>query len=174
MSHGTISSYTKGRCRCESCRGAWRDWQREAWRRRRRGEYRWVSPAAARRHVRSLMADGMSIIAIATAAGLSRRTVANLMAGDQKSIHVRTVDKLMAVCADDWPENVSRPACEAVALLDRLRAAGVKRDTVREVLHISAPHLLRKQRTVRAKTLGKLRVGLAMAARDGLLREELP
>jgi lambda repressor-like predicted transcriptional regulator len=170
--HGTITSYTKHRCRCDRCTAAWRVYGREAYRRSVGGRRMWIPPDPCRRHVEALLASGMSQIAIAESAGVSRRTLENLLKRRQPHVHSLTADKLMSVCADDWPDGVSSPASEAVHMLELLHRAGVRAGTIATVLHVTCPERIRHQKRVRPQTRQKLRLGVAMAARDGLLEEE--
>lgn len=72
----------------------------KAWRLdRARGRLRYRDPAAAREHVRQLVAAGMSRRAVAYGAGVSPQVVYNVLAGAQGRLQAATYARLMAVTA---------------------------------------------------------------------------
>jgi hypothetical protein len=70
--HGTHARYVVDRCRCDRCRAATREYERE---RRARIEPAYVSAGPARRHVEELRAAGVGLKQVAKAAGLPHGTL---------------------------------------------------------------------------------------------------
>jgi len=68
----------------------------------------WVDATAARAHIQHLVAMGISVNAVALAAGLSHRTVGELASGDQPRAYRYT---LTAVLAVDHRPHPAQPGC---------------------------------------------------------------
>ncbi|RLV56040.1 helix-turn-helix domain containing protein [Aeromicrobium phragmitis] len=106
--HGTYAAYTLDRCRCQPCVNAKTDYERD--RRRQKAYGRWnglIDAEPARKHVRTLMSQGMGWKRVAHAAGLEPSVVWKLLYGDRarrlepsKRIRPATADKLLAVELD--------------------------------------------------------------------------
>ena len=92
MDHATRASYRNG-CRCLSCKAAAA--------RDRRNHTPNVYALAARRRIERLRKRGMSLRAVAAAAGLDVQSVHRIASGMRRWIHVRTEAKLMAVALPD-------------------------------------------------------------------------
>lgn len=81
--HGTYIAYTIDRCRCDDCRRANRDYERDL--NRRRLAVKWgmaepdrVDPAEAKAHIDVLRANGIGCKRIAELAGVGTTTIARL------------------------------------------------------------------------------------------------
>lgn len=81
MKHGTYANYTIGRCRCEACRTANREYERGRERRAMYGQSLFVPAEPVRARVKLLMSKGMSQDEIARAAGLNDARLSDLMNG---------------------------------------------------------------------------------------------
>lgn len=104
--HGTYARYTVGRCRCDDCRRANREYERVRVRRRLAEKYGTVEPvyvdaAEVRAHVHALMAAGMGYRLIGDTAGISYSIVSRLLRYDAsrpgRRLHRDTAAKLLAV-----------------------------------------------------------------------------
>jgi hypothetical protein len=80
--HGTRVKYVVDSCRCDACREANRVESAAARRQRLYGHPAYIDAEPARRHVRSLGAQGMGWKRVARAGGLSPSTLWKLMYGD--------------------------------------------------------------------------------------------
>lgn len=167
--HGTTTGYSKHRCRCDLCAGAWRSYQRAYMRERYRGEARTVPVTETRRHIRFLLSKGWTRHAIACAAGMSHEHVFLIAAGKRRRVRRITADRILSVKVDDRPEDAETPAADAAVLIDAMRAAGVQAKTISGVLKVTAPARIRKQQRVRPLTRQKLLLGYRYLARQGLV-----
>lgn len=128
--HGTHACYSMNFCRCDECRQAHCEYERR--RKLWRGEFPRVPPPLvdarpARRHVRQLMARGMSHRRIAQLAGVPTSAVGALIYGRfdraAKRIRRQTAEKLLAV--EYTALGIMKvPAAEALAIVDELLARG--------------------------------------------------
>jgi hypothetical protein len=171
--HGTTTGYSRHRCRCDECRGAWRDYQRAYMRERYRGERRTVSTAEARRRIACLTAQGMTCQVIARTAGMDHQLVRRIADGQTKRARRFTVDKILAVTANDRPPGAMSPAHEADRLLQGILAAGVPAKTVADTMHVTASARIKRQKHVTDRTRRKLIVAYRHLARLGLVDASL-
>lgn len=81
MKCGTYANYTIGKCRCEECRRANREYERGRTRREIEGRSHFVPAGPVRERVHFLMRQGMSQDEIARAAGLDDARLSDLMNG---------------------------------------------------------------------------------------------
>lgn len=160
--HGTRVKYVVECCRCEPCTLA----NREAERVRRRAMHRpdetWVPyvPAGpARRHVRTLMAQGAGLKTIAALAGISTGGLSKLLYGDYKGrkpskrIRPETARRILAVRITDVAGAQRIPAGPTWVLLDELLAKGwVKAHLASLIIGHPVASLQISRDTVRAST----------------------
>lgn len=106
LRHGTRSAYVNHRCRCDDCRAANAAWAADRARRRaagdmvdkrRIGRAGRTSPVAAARLIEALLADGMTVTALAGAAALSGSTIDNIRSGRVKTISCETERRIEEV-----------------------------------------------------------------------------
>ena len=173
MKHGTTTSYTKGKCRCEICQEAWRAYQRQYMRERYHGQLRLVPIAEARAHVRALLRSGMKQTAIARASGVDRMVIRRIVRGDRKQIRRQTSSALLGVPFDAAPMGATNFAAPAQLLIEEMHRAGVTNAEITDRLHIACPELIAHQRHVRPKTWAKLTVFYRYLARQGRVRADL-
>lgn len=171
--HGTNACYSLNFCRCDDCTTAHRQYQQA--RKLYQGEFPRVPPplvdrGPARRHVKELMARGMSHKRIAHMAGVPASVVGTLVYGRfdraAKKIRRQTAEKLLAV--QYTASGIMKvPAAEAVAIIDELLARGWWKAQIAQ--RITGPQAkalqAAKTGTVEASTILKLRV---------LLDEDVP
>lgn len=110
--HGLFSTYKAG-CRCEMCREAVAEYERERRKRKARGETPWTDAAPIREHLRNLMCshsgiqDGISIKRIARLAGIGEGTIQNIIWGSHgtepaEKVRKETADKILAIKPDSF------------------------------------------------------------------------
>lgn len=131
--HGTYVKYVVEKCRCEPCRRANRDYETRRQRAIRRPDELWlpyVPAAPARRHVQSLMAQGVGPKSIAKIAGVPHGAISKLMYGNYKGrgpstrIRPETAAKILAVTVDQANGGQKIDATRTWQLLDDLIARG--------------------------------------------------
>lgn len=105
--HGDRAKYVVEKCRCDLCRKACRDYERQRTRNRAYGKVAYIDAEPARQHVRSLGAQGMGWKRVARSAGLSPSTVWKLMYGNptigrapNKRVRAATANAILAVKLD--------------------------------------------------------------------------
>ena len=137
--HGTYVKYVADRCRCEGCRKANREYERERRRRKAIGEWNpgseawgWVDASRSRRHLAWLSSQGMGWQRAAGAAGLSNGCVSKILYGDYgrgsppcKRVHRDTEAAILSVRLDDRAPGSRVPAGPAWRMVEDLVAFGV-------------------------------------------------
>lgn len=141
--HGTHAAYVLDRCRCEPCRAANRDYERE---RAHRIEPAYISAGPARAHIADLAEAGVGLKQIAKASGLSQGTLWKLVygvrgRGPSRRIRKATHDKIIAVTPRDRADGARVPAGPVLALVDEMVAAGVPRVRIAEAIGQTGPGL---------------------------------
>lgn len=166
--HGTHACYVLNKCRCDECRRARTEYERQ--RSRWHGEFPrtpppLVDPGPARRHVKKLMAQGMGHKRIAEVAGLPSSLTGALIWGRYdratKKIRRQTAEKLLAVELD-LADGAKVPGEEAKAIIAELFARGWTKAEIGRRVH--GPH---------AKSLQAARNGMVFAGTLRTLRELL-
>jgi hypothetical protein len=162
--HGTRAKYVVDKCRCDECRRACADYQRELTAR--------IAPAyvlaqPAREHVEHLMALGMGFKRVAEVAGVSASAVAALLYGKKvgdkhraptKRIRPETAAALLAVDFDP-NDGAMVDAAEMWRQVKELVAAGIPRTRIAERLGTHAGNLYprgEKVTAARARTVGEM------------------
>ena len=119
MSHGTLTAYTHGGCRCDRCKTYHSRYLKKYQVDRAAGKVFKVDAAPVHEHVGRLRAAGMSDWAITLAAGWkSRNSLANVL--EQDKVLVRTAQRLMAVRPTGDPRDTQY--VDATGTVRRLRA----------------------------------------------------
>ena len=99
-SHGTNARYVAG-CSCPDCCAAHAAHKKDYRRRRSEGAAPYRSASEASKHIRMLLDSGMSRADIASASGLSKRTLYMIMDREQTQIQGRTHSAILGVTVDD-------------------------------------------------------------------------
>lgn len=134
-------------CRCDPCRRANADYERELAAKRRRGEGNgFVSAEPAREHLARLSAAGVGYRTAADAARVSGSTVGKVVYGQRTKIRAQTARRILAVTVDAAMDGARTDAAETKRLLAELRAWGYTATAI-------ASELL--GRTVRGLQIGK-------------------
>lgn len=173
MTCGTITSYTKGKCRCPACASAWRDYQRTYMRERYHGRLRLVPIGEAGKHVRALIAAGMKQSVICASSGVDRMVVRRILCGTRQRIRRQTAEALLGVTFDAVADGATNFAAPATALMVEMRRAGVTNVEIEERLRISVPERIANQQHVRPKTWAKLTLFYRHLARQGRVPADL-
>lgn len=150
--HGQHAAYVLDRCRCQPCREANREYERD---RRRRIEPAYVLATEARAHVEWLATQGIGRKQIAKISGVAHGAIWKLMDGapdrngPSKRIRWRTHEAILAVTPADCGDNRrvidAGPTWE---LLDEMIAAGIPKSTIGAALGTKGPGLQIKRTTV--------------------------
>lgn len=119
--HGTNNRYNHGACRCDLCRAAHTQWQRE-WRRRGRVM---VDAKAARRHLRRLARLGVGHRAVAYACDVDRNAVQSIRQGRQRRIWAVTEARILAVDEGARLDSSKVDSRRVVAAITELRRIGI-------------------------------------------------
>lgn len=164
--HGTRVKYVIERCRCEPCRSANREASRARVNAMRRPDEAWVPyiPAGpARRHLETLMAQGMGPKSIAKVSGVPHGAISKIIYGDYKTgrkskrIRPATARKLLAVSVTDARGGQKVDAAPTWQLLDELIAKGWPKAHLAElIVGPDAVALQISRRKVRASTARKV------------------
>lgn len=164
--HGTRVKYVIERCRCEPCRAANREASRARQKAMSRPDEAWVPyvPAGpARRHVRSLMEQGVGPKSIAKLSGVPHGAISKLMYGDyvrgtkpSKRIRPETARKILAVTVDQAAGAQKIDAAPTWRLLDDLIARGWTKTYLAQRLGSRGPGLQIRRTLVRASTARKV------------------
>lgn len=126
MRHGSITGYTTYKCRCRSCRQAWRDYARQWARERRQGRMRLVDVAETRDHLLRLVDGAHTAHSIENMTGLSDSAILNILTLKTKRVKHDTADRVLAVGLDDLPGPAClTPSTPARLLLAQMRASGI-------------------------------------------------
>lgn len=173
MKHGSVTGYSKHRCRCDACMTAWRDYQRVYMREWSRGKRRLVLTEEARTYIAELCAAGWTKHAIAAAAGMDHQVVFAIAAGTQMAAYRETVERILAVAVDERPAGTMTPAAEAVELIEAMCDAGLLVKDISRGLKVTAPARLRRQRHVQPVTRARLVIGYRLLARRGIVPPRL-
>jgi hypothetical protein len=155
--HGTRACYVAGpatgepSCRCQPCRDANKDYQRQL---KARTGPAFVPAAAARAHIDELRRSGLGLRAISNHSGVSRSRLAAIAAGKVAKVRHETQDAVLAV----FPSHVADGAlvdAEAVwAMVEDLVAAGVPKVRIAERLgHQGSLQLARQSVSARSARL---------------------
>lgn len=152
--HGTYVAYVVDRCRCDDCRRANREYERE---RAQRLEPAYVSAGPAREHIAMLAEHGIGLNTVAKVSGVAHGTLSKLVYGDytrrmvpSKRVRKTTQDRIMAVMPSDIADGGRVPAARTWALIDEMVTAGVPKARIAEALR-TGPALQLSPATVTAR-----------------------
>jgi DNA-binding Xre family transcriptional regulator len=178
MTHGTITGYSKHRCRCELCAESWRVYQRRYMKERYHGLRRRVSVVMAKRHAVMLMDNGMTARAISLAAGLHEQTVGLVINGDVKELKHKTSEAILGVNLGSYPVGTRVRASISQKIIRQMREVlGMSYQEIADYVKLSDAGIRlimdEDRRTVRPDTHRRLVVGYWGLARRGLVPAEL-
>lgn len=168
--HGTYVKYVIEQCRCDECRAANRDYERE---RSRRCAPAYVDADEVRAHLAWLADRGIGLKSVAKMSGLSHGALSKLVYGDSrrgtapsKRCRPETRDRILAVHPGMFENGTRVPAGPTLAIVDELVRRGWTRAAIARGVH--GPHAATLQ-------LGsELITRKHAAAVKGLLAEPVP
>jgi len=144
---GTRSGYTAG-CRCDACRIAHRDYNREWLRKEARIRYgieerveQTVDAAEAREHLLWLSSQGIGRRQVAKHARLVPSTIQKITSGQRTRIYRETADRILAVNLSQRPGNAHVDATRTWQQINELLDAGWSKARI-------ARHLTGRQTTL--------------------------
>lgn len=149
--HGDRLRYLAG-CRCQDCRRANTEYEKERARARKNGDWNGQVPAAAaREHLLKLSAAGIGYKQAADAAKVSATVVAMILNGRRQQIRARTARSILAVGTQAAADGALVDAAPSWKIIDQLLAQGYcKAQLARELGYTNpAIQLGRAQCTVR-------------------------
>jgi hypothetical protein len=153
--HGTRAKYTVDKCRCDECRRACAEYERE---RTARIAPAYVLATPARDHVRHLMELGMGHKRVAEVSGVTPSVVAALLygkkVGDRHRAPTRRIrpETAAALLAVDFAPNGGAyvDATEMWRQVEEMVAAGIPRTRIAERVGASIHNFYRRYETARA------------------------
>lgn len=164
--HGTRAKYVVERCRCEPCRSAHREYNRQWDRRQRRASYgledanpAYVDASEAIAHIRWLRSQGVGKRTIANAAGIGLTSVEEFTKGIRTKARRETIDRILAVGTHRAPGGARVDAAPAWRLVDDLLHLGFTKTTIAAALGSKAktPALQLKRHRITKANLEKVR-----------------
>lgn len=160
--HGTHAKYAVERCRCELCRVAQRDYNRNRIRQMSRPDGVWrpyVDAGPVRDHLEWLSTCGVGIKTVAKLSGVPHGSLSKVMYGDpqrgmgpSKRIRLATAERVLAVMPAMATGGQKVPAGPTWRLLDELVARGWSRSEIARRLGARTPALQLSRDRVRAST----------------------
>ncbi len=165
--HGTHACYVwgpesgEGRgCRCDACRQARADYERE---RTRRVAPPYVGADSARQHVRELMAAGVGLKTIAKRAGISHGALTKLLYGDpkrglvpSKRVRPETRDRILAVMPADAADGAKIDATRTWRHVETLLGRGWTKAAIARAIGQKGPGLQLSRKLVEAGNARKV------------------
>ena len=169
--HGTVRSYRAG-CRCWDCYEGYRAYQNAF---ERHGRPFTTDAAEAREHLLTLQAHGIGLKSAAALAGLGPSCVRDVRTGKQRRIRKSTEQAILAVTTDDRLDGMRVPKGEALAIVERLHAAGVEKSELAAIIGLEGElHVTTTRRKyVTVRTLRKLQVAAQLLVRSGRVPAEV-
>lgn len=123
--HGDRLRYLAG-CRCDLCRKANTDYERERQIARRAGDWNGIVPAAkARAHMAALQKQGIGRRTIADVTDIAESVLVGIRAGTRMNIRARTERLILGVTADMAADHAYVDASASWALINELLRAGI-------------------------------------------------
>lgn len=164
--HGTHAKYAVDRCRCEPCRLAQREYNRNRVRQMSRPDGVWrpyVDAGPAREHIEWLRSCGVGIKTVAKLSGVPHGGLSKLMYGDRargmgpsRRIRPATAERILAVMPAMATGAQKVPAGPTWRLLDELITRGWSKSELARRLGFESPALQISRQAVRASTARKI------------------
>lgn len=93
LRHGTRTGYSYYQCKCDRCRAAHAQYNREY----KEGVRRWTATAPATAHITALRAEGWTLAGLARHTGYHVQTIRNLALGKTRHTNVTTVEDILSI-----------------------------------------------------------------------------
>jgi hypothetical protein len=130
---GTRSAYMAG-CRCDACRAAHRNYNREWLRKEARIRYgieerinRLVDATEAREHILWLGTKGIGRRVVAQHAKLTPSTIVKIRNGQIRNVHPETAARILAVNLSHLPPRATVDGTRTAEQIDQILAAGLSK-----------------------------------------------
>lgn len=153
--HGTYVKYVQDRCRCDNCKAANRDYERQ---RAARIAPPYVSAQPARDHIAWLATQGVGLKTIAKVSGVAHGALWKIVYGvpsigrpPSKRIRPETSEKILAVTPADIADGGRVDAAPSWAVLDQLIALGVPKVAIARRLGQTGPGLQLSRNQIQAR-----------------------
>lgn len=157
--HGTRSRYAGGKCRCDECRKANTEYERERAKARRRGEWGGlVSATRARVHLIELGAAGVGRRTVADIAGVGETTLVLIKSGRKTQIRATNERAILRVTADATTGATLVPSEQVWRRLNELRELGFTKTELARHLGSTASQPALQLKTVLVTARTALRV----------------
>jgi hypothetical protein len=135
FAHGTRARYVAGKCRCDECRKANREYARSRLKAPFNGL---VDAAPARAHLLKLSAQGVGRRAVAAACDVALSVLVDVRTGRKPRIRAETSRRILAVDAGAMADHALVPARETRKAITELRRAGLTKREIAERLGSTA------------------------------------
>ena len=155
FAHGTLACYNAKKCRCEPCRTANREYERERAKKLARGiTNRVISARRVREHLLALSAQGIGYKTVADAAQVGKTILQEVRSGRRKHVRQETERRVLAVKAEDVThDRILVDAASTRQLIDELVAEGYAKAQLARWLGSKTPALqIADREKVRART----------------------
>jgi hypothetical protein len=129
--HGTRARYVAGKCRCDECRTANREYARSRLKAEPNGL---VDAGPARGHLLELSAQGVGRRAVAAACDVALSVVADVRTGRKTRIRAETARRILGVDAGARADHSLVSARETRKLITELRHAGLTKQEIAQRL----------------------------------------
>ncbi len=161
--HGDRLRYLAG-CRCDLCRKANSNYERERQKARASGDWNGLVDAAkARNHLLKLSAQGVGRRAVSEATNVSETVLMNIRSGAKKRIRARTERLILAVTPGMASDHALIDAAPTWKLVHQLKKAGFTQSRLSAEMGCNG----------RALQIGKERITVRNAARMAAIHERL-
>lgn len=144
-SHGTRAKYTIERCRCDRCRTAHREYNRQWDRRQRRASYgledhnpAYIDASEAIAHIHWLRSKGVGKRTIAKAAGIGITSIDEFTKGIRTKARLETIHRILAVGTHRAAGGAHIDADPAWRLIDDLLLLGFTKTAIAAALGSTA------------------------------------
>jgi len=161
--HGTRTRYVVG-CRCEPCRAAHRDYNRDWDRRHRRIQYGiedrtepYVDASEAIAHLHWLRSQGVGKRTIAKAAGVGLTSIDELTQGIRTRSRPDTIQRILAVGTHKIADGSTIDARPAWALINDLLELGVTKARIAQAIGAQTPALQINRHRIKPDTMRRIR-----------------
>lgn len=160
--HGTRTRYVTG-CRCEPCRTAHRDYNREWDRQKRRISYGleerhepYVDASEAITHLHWLSSQGVGKRTIAKASGIGLTSISEFINGTRTRARQQTIDRILAVGTHRIADGSTIDARPAWALINDLLELGVTKRRIAKAIGAKTPALQINRQRIKPETMRRI------------------
>jgi hypothetical protein len=154
--HGTLIKHIGG-CRCEPCKKARYDYDKERREAQKNGNYNgMVSAELARQHIEKLAEQGIGFKRVSRIAKVNHNNIWKIKTGEKNKIRVSTETKILAVTAEALADGAPVDATETWNRIDWLLKKGLTKTAIAKRLGSKTPSLQIGKKQVRKQTAVKI------------------